>query len=112
MILIGMITVTPVQAGPPEVGWQAELETLFHDVSGTVTIVDNDTIRIDDFIYDGGGPLVFFYLGSSNTDPAFNAGLRVGSRLDGPPFDGFQAPLIVDLSPGETLDGYRLVRPD
>ena len=78
LILIGMIVAVhvPVHAGliSPEVGWQAELATLFHDVSGTVTIVDDDTVRVDDFVFDGGGPLVFFYLGTSNTDMSFESG--------------------------------------
>ena len=34
-------------------GWQAELSTDFHDVSGTVTIVDDNTIQLNNFNYDG-----------------------------------------------------------
>ena len=47
LILIGILAAahTPVDAGliSPAVGWQAELATLAHHVSGTVTIVDDDT---------------------------------------------------------------------
>ena len=38
-----------------KVGASAPLSTLAHDVSGTCTIVDNDTIEITNFNYDGGG---------------------------------------------------------
>ncbi len=102
---------TPVHADliSPEVGWRAELNTLFHDVAGMVTIVDDDTVRVDDFVYDGGGPSVFFYLGTSNTDPAFESGLRIGSQLDVTSFDGTQAPMMIDLPAGETLEGYHAI---
>ena len=45
------------------VGQVATLSTLFHSVSGTAEIIDDCTIRVDDFTYDGGGIDVRFYSG-------------------------------------------------
>lgn len=90
----------------PQVGWQTSLFTQSHNVSGTVTIVDEDTLRFDSFTYDGGGPLVYFYLGATNNDAGFQAGLRIGSELSGTSFDGSQGPITVDLPAGETLEGF------
>ena len=92
----------------PPVGSQAQLSNLAHAVSGTVTIVDEDTVRVDDFTYDGGGPLVYFYLGAEEADEAFKTGLQIGMKLNGfgVSYDGTQGPLLVDLPSGETLEGY------
>ncbi len=45
------------------VGYIAELSTLQHRVSGTATIIDNCTIEITDFTYDGRGIVVQAYTG-------------------------------------------------
>ena len=39
----------------PKVGQTAELNTLAHQVSGTARIINNCTIEIENFTYDGGG---------------------------------------------------------
>ena len=46
-----------------KIGQVAALSTLAHSVSGTAEIIDDCTIRIDDFVYDGGGIDVRFYSG-------------------------------------------------
>lgn len=48
-------------ADHPMVGWTAELSTLQHDVSGTVTILDDCTAEITDFDFDGQGIDVRLY---------------------------------------------------
>jgi mono/diheme cytochrome c family protein len=60
-------------SGPPDlrecdathrkVGQVATLSTLAHSVSGTAEIIDDCTIRVEDFVYDGGGIDVRFYSG-------------------------------------------------
>lgn len=37
------------QSAYPRTGWSATLSTLAHQVSGTATIVDEDTFRLDNF---------------------------------------------------------------
>jgi hypothetical protein len=93
----------------PEIGSQATLVMDSHNVSGTVTIVDADTLRFDDFTYNGGASFVYFYLGTDETDAAFTAGLRVGTLLSGIVYDGTQDPFTVDLPLGVTVDGYYAV---
>jgi hypothetical protein len=88
----------------PGPGWRAELETKFHGVRGTVTVVDQDTIRVDDFHYDGRGIIVLFYLGENTSPAALAAGFGVGPQLVRPePYVG--ATLIMDLPAGRTIEG-------
>lgn len=63
------------------VGWVASLTTNSHNVSGQATIVDDCTIRIDNFNYDGGGlPDVFVYAGLNGD---YAAGFAVSDNLYG-----------------------------
>ena len=96
-------------ATSPEIGWRADLATLYHNVSGTATILDADTLRIENFTYDGGGLDVYFYLGADESKAAFSSGLSVGPQLLGQAFDGSQSPLTIDLPPGATIDGYHAI---
>jgi len=91
----------------PRVGYQATLSTQAHGVSGRVTIVDQDTFRIDNFNYDGGGISVYAYLGTANNHAAFVNGLQTGPQLLGMHFHN--GTLIVDLPAGQTLDGYNAI---
>jgi hypothetical protein len=105
--------VTAIFAGPavadpyPRAGWHAELTTYSHAVAGTVTILDEDTIRLDPFYYDGGGISVYVYLAAEETNESFKGGLQAGPQLLGMVFDG--GSLTVDLPEGATLDGYHAV---
>lgn len=106
----GMLA-APAQAelNSPKVGWRAELSRLSHNVSGSVTIVDEDTLRVDNFTYDGGGIDVYFYLGEANTKPAFTAGLQIGPQLLGSNFTGNSPPLMIDLPAGQTMEGWNAI---
>ncbi len=84
--------------------WSAELSTIFHQVSGTVTIVDRETMYVESFTYDGGGPAVYFYLGATNSNSSFANGLAVPPLLSGTVYSGDS--LTLTLPPGETLDRY------
>jgi electron transfer DM13 len=88
-------------------GWHAELSTLAHDVRGVVTVVDSDTIRVDNFYYDGNGIEVYFYLGTADSQAAFTNGLQIGIDLVGPPF--MNASMVIDLPAGESTDDYKAV---
>lgn len=95
----------------PQVGWQAELTGQFHNVGGTVTILDDDTVQVDDFTYDGGGIVVYFYLGETDSHEAFadEHALAIGDDLFGTVYDGTQGPLVIDLPSGDTLEGYHAI---
>ena len=88
-------------------GWQAELSTLAHGVSGTVTIIDEDTIQVNNFNYDGGGLLVYFYLGVDATRDSFTNGLEIGPNLLGTVYNN--ATLTIDLPPGKSTSDYNAI---
>jgi hypothetical protein len=94
-------------AGDDRIGWVATLSTISHDVSGTVTIADEDTLLVEDFTYDGGGIVVYFYLGTENTKQAFADGLQIGMDLVGTAYSGES--LTIDLPAGQTLEGWNAV---
>jgi Electron transfer DM13/PEP-CTERM motif len=91
-----------------QAGWQAELRTRFHGVSGTVTIIDEFTLRVDDFSYDGAGIEVFFWLDDANaTEPTFVGGYAVGPQLVRPtPYE--DESILLDLGT-HSLRGHRAI---
>ncbi len=82
------------------VGWVANLATIAHGVSGQATIVDDCTIRIDNFNYDGGGlPGVFIYAG---LDGNYAGGFSISRNLFGNP--STDETLILRIGESRTLD--------
>lgn len=77
----------------PKVGQMATLQTFAHDVSGQAEVIDNCTIHVRNFTYDGGGPNVIFY-GAENGE--YENGFPLGSRLDGRVFSGETLVLTFD----------------
>jgi Electron transfer DM13 len=64
-----------------KVGKSATLSTKAHGVSGIATVIDDCTIEIKNFNYDGGGlPDVFVYGGKANN---YAAGFPIGANLFG-----------------------------
>jgi len=90
-----------------EAGWRTELSTIAHSVSGVVSVVDQDTIRVDNFNYDSFGIEVYFYLAANESNNAIANGLAVGPDLVGTVYDNDT--LIMDLPAGETVDSYSAV---
>jgi hypothetical protein len=91
------------QAPPP--GSRAILNGFSHNVSGVVTVVDEDTLRVEHFTYDGGGVQVFFNIAPIDNHSSFlNDGLYIGSNLLGMVYD--DGSITIDLPAGRTLDGY------
>lgn len=105
--LILLVASTVSSAAYPRAGYEANLSTLFHNVSGTVTIVDADTLLLEGFNYDSGGPAVYFYLATEDSNGAFTVGLSVGPLLTGTVYTNDE--LIVHLPPATTLDGYNAI---
>lgn len=82
------------------VGWVANLATISQNVSGQATIVDDCTIRIDNFNYSGGGlPDVFMYAGF---DGDYAGGFSMGDNLGGTAYT--DETLILTLPQSRTLD--------
>ncbi len=89
-----------------KVGQVANLSTVAHRVSGKATVIDNCTIEITAFNYDGGGlPDVFVY-GALAANYA--AGFAIGPNLFGTPQTN--ATIRVTLKAGELnqLDGISI----
>ena len=91
----------------PRTGSQAELSTLAHQVSGTATIVSSNSIRVDNFNFDGNGIAVYFYLGTNNTHTAFSEGTPIGPNLLGTAH--VNDTVTVSLPAGQSLDGFHAI---
>ncbi|MCJ8313043.1 MAG: DM13 domain-containing protein [Saccharospirillaceae bacterium] len=61
-----------------KIGQTAQLKTLHHRVSGQIEILNDCTLRITDFTYDGKGPDTFFYVAR---DGDYKNGSQVGDQL-------------------------------
>jgi hypothetical protein len=94
------------QALYPRAAWVANIRFGEHSVQAFVTIVDDHTLQVEHFTYDGTAPLVYFYLGASNSSPDFENGLQLEPLLDRPYND---ESLTLTLPVGETLDGYNAI---
>jgi len=88
----------------PRAGHSADLQTVDHQVDGRVTIVDADTLRVENFFYDGFGAQAFFRLGRATSEAAFASGLQLAPELARRPYRG--ETFLLDLPAGTNLDGY------
>lgn len=85
-----------------KIGQVAQLQTFAHQVSGTAVIVDDCTIRVDDFVYDGTGVDVRFYGGlGGNYIGGFSMSEMDLRRPGG--YDGGET-VYAQLPDGRTLD--------
>lgn len=108
VLIFSTILVFTVQAEVyPRAGYEAQLSTFLHNVSGTVSIVDSNTIQVDNFNFDGGGPSVYFYLGAENNVPAFTSGKLIGPLLSGTVFTN--QTLTIDVPGIDPFDGYNAI---
>ncbi|MGB5695387.1 MAG: DM13 domain-containing protein [Polyangiales bacterium] len=98
----GMGELRECDATHPKIGQVAELRPFAHQVSGTAVIVDDCTIRLDDFVYDGGGIDVRFYGGlGDNYTSGFSMSEEDLRRPEG--YDGTET-AYAQLPEGRTLD--------
>ncbi|MGB0495471.1 MAG: DM13 domain-containing protein, partial [Kangiellaceae bacterium] len=85
-----------------KVGYEGEFTTFFHDVSGTAKIIDNCTIEITNFNYDGQGPRVYFYGSTDHMYLSSDISFNIGERIDGTVFQ--DSVVRLQLPPGKTFD--------
>ena len=90
----------------PRAGWVADMPQGAHIAEGFASIVDERTIRVDHFTYDGTAPAVYFYLGETDSQQSFVNGIPIGPHLNRPYND---ETIIVQLPEGQTLDGYSAI---
>jgi hypothetical protein len=84
-----------------KVGYSGFFETFAHNVAGKATIIDDCTIEISQFSYDGGGPDVYLYAAKDH-DYAGSDAFLLGPKLNGQAYD--DAKFIIKLPQGKTLD--------
>ena len=84
----------------PKVGQLAILSTLHHMVSGQVSILDNCTLEVTSFTYDGEGPTVYFYGGIDND--YVDKGFAIGPQINGQAYNN--ATLTLKLESPSQLD--------
>ena len=92
--------------GSPAAGSTATLATYYHGVNGTATVLDEQTVKIEHFTYDGGGPAVYFYLGTNASYNAFLNGIPIGNQLTRAYSN---ETVTVSLPAGQTLEGYNAI---
>jgi len=85
-----------------KIGQVAELQTREHQVSGTAVIIDDCTVRVDEFVYDGTGIDVRFYSGLGGDYINGFSMSEEDLRRDGG-YDGSE-PVYAQLPEGRTLD--------
>ena len=108
---------TPVAAATPnvqacggktsaKVGKTLNLSTRSHGVSGTATVIDDCTIQLSNFNYDGGGLPDVYVWGAKGGN--YSGGFRMGSNLFGTPRS--HATVQVSLQAGDIdkLDGISI----
>ncbi|MEJ2418789.1 MAG: DM13 domain-containing protein [Exilibacterium sp.] len=84
----------------PKIGQVASFETHFHDIQGIATIIDDCSIRVDSFYYDGEGIDVHVYGGiGSEYRGGFSMGKNLVNRVG---YEGES--FIVQLPENKTLD--------
>jgi hypothetical protein len=84
-----------------KIGHSGFFNTFAHNVSGKATIIDDCTIEISEFSYDGGGPDVFFY-GAIDHQYDGNDAFSIGTKIDGQVYNDAQ--LTIQLPQGKSLD--------
>ncbi len=85
------------------VGSIATLTTRFHDVSGTVTVVDDCHLRFDNFNYDGNGIDIKVYTGSQGD---FQSGTPISANMFNFPIGYSSESFTLTLPPAVTLDDF------
>lgn len=87
----------------PSVGATGELITRFHEVAGLVTVLDDCTLLIEDFQFDGNGLDVRLYGAKAGN---FSGGLVLSAGLYNWPVGYAGETLEVTLPTGVTLDDF------
>lgn len=87
-----------------KIGQQAVFREFAHDVAGTATIIDDCTIEITNFVFDGGGINVQFYLGLGGDFRESRGGFSASGNLVGVRFNGNT--LRITLPAGKTTDDF------
>ena len=84
-----------------KIGQSGFFNTLAHNVAGKATIIDDCTIQITQFDYDGGGPDVYFYA-AKNHEYASDEAFAISQMINGQSYEN--AEFILTLPTNKSLD--------
>jgi len=84
-----------------KVGQSGYFETFFHNVAGKATIIDDCTIKITQFDYDGEGPEVYFYAAKDHDYNSVNA-FPISQKINGSEYSN--ASFLLRLPDNKSLD--------
>lgn len=84
-----------------KIGYSGFFDTFAHNVSGKATIIDDCTIEISQFSYDGGGPDVYFY-GAEHHQYDKEDAFPIGQQINGQTYDN--ASFKIKLPSNKSLD--------
>ena len=88
----------------PRAGWETHFTQTGHGVKGTATILDERTIRLTHFSYDGFAPDMYVYLATNLTAAAFLTGSLTASPRLARAYTN--ETYTVQLPVGKTLNGW------
>jgi hypothetical protein len=103
VVVCGLLISGPALALYEDAGWVADIPPGAHNVEAMVTVIDERTIHVEHFTYDGTAPAVYFYLGETDSDMDFANGLQLEPHLDRAYDD---ESLTLHLPEGLSLDDY------
>jgi len=83
------------------IGHSGYFSSIAHNVSGKATIIDDCTIEITEFYYDGGGPDVYIY-GAIDHQYSNDDAFAIGEKLSGTAFES--GSMTLRLPNDRTLD--------
>lgn len=103
-IALGNVTNTrSCDSETSKAGYEGEFSNLAHGVSGTAKIIDNCTIEITMFNFDGDAPNVQFYAGNNVTFTGSEA-FAIGGRIDGTTY--VNQTVVLRIPNAKTVDDF------
>jgi hypothetical protein len=90
-------------ADSTKVGYTGTFSTLAHNVSGRATIIDNCTLEISMFNFDGAAPNVRFYAGVNGNFSGSEA-FAISERIDGQSYSN--ETIILELPEGRFVESF------
>lgn len=83
-------------------------QRIFHQISGSLTVLDDRTIEVTNFNFDGQGVAVYFYLGTDGRFRGNQGGIEIPGLLNrGTPY--VNETLTINLPAGVTLDDFNSI---
>jgi hypothetical protein len=103
LALGNMVRTRDCAVNSTKIGYTGTFSTLAHNVSGTATVIDNCTIEVSMFNFDGAAPNVKFYAGVDDNFSDSEA-FGIGERIDGRSYDN--ETIVLTLPEGKFVDDF------